>query len=166
MRLMRAIFCLLAPLLISVQAFAVSPWDVVIGETTIADLKAKYEVRGAGIDKYTEANAFLVNPDDLGTANLVEARFIADDAGLIHGIIITVGGNIFADMDQVFSEGYYVAEKKTPYEGDHYARYTGEKLIINLFHHQHVDQTLMQIMEHDLVMAMMKGIVRERDAAK
>ena len=52
------------------------PFGLQIGQATIKEVKSKFKIKDAGINKYSNGKMFYLNPKDLNFSGLKEAMII------------------------------------------------------------------------------------------
>jgi hypothetical protein len=113
-----------------------SPFGITIKETSIKDLKQKYSVTKAGINKYSQGKMYNINPSqvEFDGLNSLLVIFGPDEKAL--AVLTNINKNQYDKLYGMLSTKYKLVSKKDAFVGDKKAEFIDDqtKIILNAPH--------------------------------
>lgn len=125
---------ILASLLFApVLAFAdPAPFGLELGKSTIDDVKNKYSVENAGINKYSNGEMYELDVSEVKFDGLEKATIIFSQDGKLLAVLTTLSKDKFDYLFDSLGKKYQLVSKKIPFVGDKSAKFIDGNTEISL----------------------------------
>ena len=139
-----------------------SPFGITINESTLADIKQKYSIKDAGINKYSEGEMYDLDPKQIKFDGVQSAKIIMSKDNKILALLTEMNKKNYDRLFSMLSKKYKLVSNKNPFVGDKEAEFIDGDTKITLIA-KHMDfQMHLQYVHKDFDDFVAEACLKER----
>lgn len=143
-----------------------APFDLEIGKATVDDVKGKYKIVSAGINKYSKGDMYDLTPSELEFDGLQSARVIFNEKNILMAVILNFPKNKFDQLLPSLNEKYKLISKDIPFVGNKRAKFSDGNTEIALNSEHLSFNTTLDYISYDLLKAFNDASKQENENKK
>lgn len=97
-----------------------------------SEVKKKYKVKHAGINKYTQGDMYTISSDQVSFSGLKTLLVICDKEKKVRGVLATVNKNRYQEIAQMLEGKYALVDRKEAFVGNKFSKFKSEGVQINV----------------------------------
>lgn len=100
-----------------------APFGMQIGKATVADVKAKYSINQAGMNKYSNGAMYELDPSELSMEGLHSSTIVFGSDGKLQAVLSTFSKDKFDYLFGTLKKKYKLVNSSIPFVGNKYAKF-------------------------------------------
>lgn len=100
-----------------------TPFGLQMGKVTPEDVKAKYSIKQAGMNKYSNGTMYELDPSELSLEGLHASTIVFDSNEKLQAVLCTLSKDRFDYLFATLKKKYKLVNSSIPFVGDKYAKF-------------------------------------------